>query len=125
MKKLRTLKDIETPDHSIPRVMTPEDGDEETRILAERYILHVNSWSLRKLIIDWILDLRQPEKERKRTLEKSNREWLKEEHEDDGYNSYAILLYSLPTWHKEERAQVKILKKIFGITEKEIKEHGK
>ena len=130
MKKLKTLKNIEYPDHTIPRMLTPENEEEiyAPRILDEKYVMHVSCHEFRNVVMDWILALRQPEKERKRTLEISHKKWLKEYeqgmHQEDGYDEYAVMLHGLPNWHKEEKAQVKILKKIFNITEKDIKEHG-
>jgi hypothetical protein len=59
-KKLKTLKDLESIDLNMPRIMTPENGIEhdyskgETKILDEKYCLHVYSEQLRKVARKYI-----------------------------------------------------------------------
>ncbi len=83
--------------------------------------------AIQEMVMDWIISLRQPEKDTKRRLQKSHRQYLKEcaagEHQEGGYDDLGVMLYHLPTNYKTERAQVKILKKIFNITEKDLREH--
>lgn len=124
MKKPQALKDIEVMDYTIPRTMTPENGEEhdyskgEPKILDEKYCMHVYSHQLRILIKEWIAYIESKEKKFVRKMTRESWKWHKEYEQgmhQNEYDSYAVWLGSVKNIFHKERAQVKILRKIFDI----------